>query len=135
MVGLYPHIPHDEGVQTMSKYLDLRDDKSVSKESLCTLAEIVLKQNYLELGNNLYHQLSGTAIGTKFAPPYANIFMAGLEKRIFERTLIEFLMWLRFLDDIFCIWTQAEKNLTNFSRFLITFTQPSNSLWKFQKNK
>ena len=83
VVDLYPHIPHEEGVEIMRRFLDKREDQSVSSESLCKLANIVLKHNYFELGKDVYHQILGTAIGTKFAPHYANIFMAGLEEEIF----------------------------------------------------
>ena len=40
-----------------------------------------------ELGQDVYHQILGTAIGTKFAPHYVNIFMAGLEEEIFSSTV------------------------------------------------
>ena len=85
-VGLYPHIPDDEGIETIIEYLEARGDKTVSTKSLCDLASIVLKENYFELSSKIYHQKLGTAIDTKFAPPYANLFMAGLEKRIFENS-------------------------------------------------
>ena len=32
----------------------------------------------------MYHQLLGTAIGTRFTSNYANIFMAGLEENLFK---------------------------------------------------
>ena len=84
VVGLYPHIPHDEGLQIMKKYLDKREDQSVTSENLYKLAEIVLKYNYFEFGQDVYQQILGTVIVTKFAPPHANIFMAGLEEEIFK---------------------------------------------------
>ena len=102
-VGLYPHIPHEEGVEIMRRFLDKREDQSVSSESLCKLANIVLKHNYFELGKDVYHQILGTAIGTKFAPYYANIFMDGLEENIFEKSHFQPYLWLRYLDDIFWI--------------------------------
>ena len=34
-----------------------------------------------------YHQLLGTAIGTKFAPNYADLFMAGIEDKTFQQSL------------------------------------------------
>ena len=117
VVGLYPHIPHDEGINTMREFLNQRPKNEVSTENLCKLAQIILKHNYFELGERNYHQLLGTAIGTKFAPPYANIFMAGIEERIFQ----EFdnpLLWLRYLDDIFCIWTEGEQKLKEFFEYL-----------------
>ena len=62
----------------------------------------------------MYHQKLGTAIGTKFAPPYANLFMAGLETNIFSDTNVQPLLWLRYLDDIFCIWTDGLEKLKEF---------------------
>ena len=32
----------------------------------------------------MYHQKRGFAIGTKFAPPYSNLFMTGLEREFFK---------------------------------------------------
>ena len=36
-VGLYPYIPHEEGIETMAEYLEARQDKTVSTKSLCDL--------------------------------------------------------------------------------------------------
>ena len=43
------------------------------------MTEFVLKNNYFQFSDKAYQQISGTAIGTKFAPPYACIFMDQLE--------------------------------------------------------
>ena len=67
----------------MRTFLNERSDKPISTEGLCRLAKIVLKENYFELGDEIFHQLLGTAIGTKFVSDYANIFMAGLERKLF----------------------------------------------------
>ena len=50
-----------------------------------------------ELGKDVCHQILGTAIGTKFAPHYANIFMAGLKEEIFEKSHFQPYLWLRYL--------------------------------------
>ena len=47
MVGLYPSIPHEEGLQALKRALDEREDKSVSTESLIELAQLVLKNSYI----------------------------------------------------------------------------------------
>ena len=66
----------------------------------------------------MYHQKLGTAIGTKFAPPYANLFMAGLENKIFSDTNIQPLLCLRYFDGIFCIWTDGLEKLKEFFSYL-----------------
>ena len=39
------------------------------------MAEFVLKNNYFEFDSKVKKQISGTVIGTKFAPSYACVFM------------------------------------------------------------
>ena len=118
VVRLYPHITHNQGVEIMRRFFDKRDDQSVTSESLCKLANIVLKHNYFGLEKDLYHQILGTTIGTKFASHYANIFMAGLGEEIFEKSHSQPYLLLRYLDYIFCIWTEG---LEKFERVLWIF--------------
>ena len=69
----------------------------------------------------MYQQILGTAIGTKFAPPYANIFVAGLEEEIFKNPKFKPFLWLRYLDDIFCLWTEGVDKLKEFFNYLNEF--------------
>ena len=78
VVGLYPNIPHDEGLSALQKRLELRRDKKVSTSTLVELAEVVLKNNVFTFGKKTLKQIRGTATGTKFAPPYNIIFMTEL---------------------------------------------------------
>ena len=48
------------------------------------MADFVLKNNYFEFNGQIKQQISGTAIGTKFAPPYACLFMDKIETVFFE---------------------------------------------------
>ena len=121
IIGLYPHILHEEGTETMAEYLETREDKTVSTKNLRNLESIALKENYFELGSRLYHQKLGTAIGTKFAPPYVNLFMACIEKRTFENSGYHPYLWLRFFDNIFRIWKYDLEKLQKFFKFLNAF--------------
>ena len=38
VAGLYPNIPHEDGLVTMQKALDQREDKTISTDSLIELA-------------------------------------------------------------------------------------------------
>ena len=53
-------------------------------ESLIELAEHVLRKNYFEFNDRFEKQKERTAVGTKFAPPHAIIFMAAVEEEILE---------------------------------------------------
>ena len=66
------------------RFLDARMAKEVTAETLVKIAEIVAKSNIFQFNEITLKQSRGTTIGTKFAPPYSILFMADLEKIIFE---------------------------------------------------
>ena len=84
VIGLYPNIPHDEGLASLRKFLDASTEKKVTTETLLELAGTVLKNNIFQFNEKTLKQLRDTTIGTKFAPLYAIIFMADLEERILK---------------------------------------------------
>ena len=79
VVGLYASIPHNSGLKALKDALDCRQNKKIPTDMLVKMAEFVLTNNSFEFGQKVFHQISGTAIGTKFAPPYACIFMDKFE--------------------------------------------------------
>ena len=46
VVGLYPNIPHSEGLNSLRRFLELRDNKQISSDTLIELAETVLKKQF-----------------------------------------------------------------------------------------
>ena len=129
LVGLYPNIPHEDGLVATRKKLDEREDKTVSTDSLIELAECVLKNNIFEHNTSFYKQLRGTAIGTKMAPPYAILFMDDLEEKILKDCDKKPLTWSRYVDDILMLWQHGEKELLEFFRkiFRISELLPSHN--------
>ena len=47
IVGLYPNISHSEGLTSLRRFLELRDNKQISRDTHIELAEIVLKATFL----------------------------------------------------------------------------------------
>ena len=93
-VGLYPSIPHKAGLKALEKALNNRTtNKKVSTEDLVKRAKFVLKNNYFEFNCKVEQQILGTAIGTKFAPPYACIFMDEVETSFLETQETKPLVW------------------------------------------
>ena len=142
VVGLYPNIPHDEGLSTLRKRLDLRQEKDVNNSALVELAEVVLKNNIFTFMEKTLKQTRGTAIGTKFAPSYSKLFMAELEEEILSEIELKPYLWWRCIDDIFFLWEHGEEKLKKFIEYLnekhlaIKFTaewsQTSINSWMFQ---
>ena len=84
VVALYPNISHEKGMASFRKFLNTKTEKKVTTETLVELSEIVLKNNIFQFNKKTLKVLRGLAIGTKFAPPYAIIFMADLGEKILE---------------------------------------------------
>ena len=66
-------------------------------------------------------QVRGTAIGTKFAPPYAILFMVALEENILSLVKKEPSAWWRFIDNIFFIGEHGEEPLKEFINEINSF--------------
>ena len=86
------------------------------------MAEFVLKNNLFEFNNKVFQPISGTAIGTNFAPSYACIYMDRVEQDFLETQELQPLMWLRFMDDICFIWTRGKEELKKFIGRFKNFT-------------
>ena len=81
VVGLYPSIPHQAGLEALREELNKSKTHKVPTCKLVKMAEFVLKNNYFPFLDKVYQQISGTAIGTKFASPYACISMDQVESK------------------------------------------------------
>ena len=101
--------------------MELRDNKQILSNTLLELAEIVLKNNIFQFDEKTFKQVRGTAIGTKFAPPYAILFMADLQEKILSASEKKPMIWWRYIDDIFFIWEHGEESLEKFINKLNSF--------------
>lgn len=105
VVSLYTNIPHDEGLAALRWSLNGRvDGAEPSSDFLTGLAELVLTKNAFSFEGLHYLQIKGTAMGTRMAPSYANIFMGRLEQEFLSREPLQPFLWVRYIDDVFCIW-------------------------------
>ena len=103
VVGLYPSIPNEEGLRFIRNVLAKRSNKNVSTNTLIEPAELVLQNNYFEFNEQHLKQIRDAAIGTKFAQPYAIIYMAAQEEDFLEIFIKKPWLW-RYIGDIFMIW-------------------------------
>ena len=74
----------------------------------------MLKITYLHSGKKTLKQKRGTAIGTRFAPPYSILFMTELEEKIIKESEYKPYLWWRYIEDIFFLWEHGESKLKSF---------------------
>ena len=120
--SMYTNIPIEEGIAAFEEELENIEDKSIPTDFYIKLLRLVLECNIFEFDREFYIQLLGTAMGTRVAPTYANLFMAKLEKIMLDtcdQNLKKFLIcWKRFIDEIFLIWCGSYEDLERFHNHL-----------------
>ena len=127
--SLYTNIPtngSNGGLQAFEKALDKRTNEeklNIPTKYISELLQKVLEGNIFEFNGKLWQQKIGTAMGTRVAPTYANIFMGWLEEEILsswskQNSSPQPHMWRRFIDDILFIWRGSVQELEEFIDFL-----------------
>ena len=102
------------GLIALREALDNRANKHIPTDNLLKMVEFVLNNNYFEFNGKVKKQLLGTAIGTKFVPTYASIFMDKLESDFLKSQELTPLLWYRYIDDVFFIWTHGKEKFALF---------------------
>ena len=133
VVGLYPSIPDEAGLRALKEVLDRREEKKISTEDLVKMAEFVIRNNYFEFNGQVKQQISGTTIGTKFAPTYACIFMDEIETNFLQTQEFQSLLWFRYIDDVSFIWTHGPDKLVSFMTEFNNYH--SNIKFTYESNK
>jgi hypothetical protein len=113
IVSLYTSIPTDLGIKAVDYWITklphLIPDR-FTKAFILELVEFVLTNNYMNFDDELWHQQTGTSMGTKMAPPYACLTIGFLEETILFPILLPskftpiecqriIEMFFRFMDD------------------------------------
>jgi hypothetical protein len=144
VTSLYTNIPHDLGYQAIEYWIDIHKDKipaKFTKDFIMNSLKMILENNFFSFEDNIYLQISGTAMGTKVAPTYASLVMGYLEEKLYSNIIHTFPLtanfinssWLRYLDDCWIIWKKNYGDFTLFEEILnnlhpaIKFTKEMNN--------
>ena len=118
VTSLYTHIPQEEGIQTVCKaYASFYHNKSPIPTPLLEHAlRLILQENLfqLEFNGKNYLQTHGTALRSKMAFSFANIFMAKVKTDILSQSIMKPLIWKHCIDNIFSLWDVNREKITKF---------------------
>ena len=116
--SLYTNIDIDEGIQAIKNIFVKYPDRGRPEKELLQLLDINLRRNDFQFNGEFYLQTKGTAMGKKFAPAYANIFMAEWETSALASCRKTPLHYFRYLDDIWGVWPYSEEDFEAFLNIL-----------------
>lgn len=112
--SLYTNIDTNLGLGAVRKIFIKYPDTQRPDEEILQLLRISLTRNDLEFNGKHYLQIHGTAMGKKFAPAYANIYMADWETSLLQQLSLKPTLYFRYLDDIFGVWPHGMEAFNHF---------------------
>lgn len=116
--ALYTNIDTHLGLQAVQNILLEHPDPDRPDAAILRLLELGLTKNDFVFNDKYYLQIHGTAMGKKFAPAYANIYMAEFERTVLPKCPKLPTLYLRYLDDIFGVWPHGEPAFRDFMLIL-----------------
>ena len=116
VTSLNTNIPQEEGITIVCNVYDNfhANNPPIAINFLREMLSLILKENSFQFYGKDYLQTHGTAMGTKMAVAFANIFMASIEKEILRHSVNKPLTWKRFIDDVFCLWDTNKEEIEHF---------------------
>ena len=134
--SLYTNIPLEESLEIMEKKFFPKTNCVIPTTYLIRMLELILKCNNFTFNRKHFLQVNGTAMGTRVAPTYANLFMAHFEETYVYsyRNNSKPRIWFRFIDDIWGIFSENRNTFQTFVEYLnsvhesIKFTEEFSSL-------
>jgi len=87
-------------------------------QGILELLEITLNNNDFEFEGQFYLQILGIAMGRKYAPSAANIYLRKFDHMAMYDFRIKPKLYSRFLDDIFGVWLGSRQELQAYQEFL-----------------
>eukprot|EP00061_Rhincodon_typus_P013318 g39622.t1 len=97
--AFYTSIRHDASIDVTASLLNINNCKF--PDAILQLICFILVQNVFTFNNQLFIQTHGTAVVTKFAPQYTNIFMHNVEPDSFATQDLQLTLYTRYINDIF----------------------------------
>jgi len=116
--SLYTNIPISEGIDSIRKAFLCHPVVNRPDKHILKLLEVTLFRNDFSFLNQTFLQIKGTAMGKKYAPSFANIFMNEWEQHALLLAPMKPSLWKRYIDDIFCIWPFSLFDLQAFIQHL-----------------
>ena len=113
VTSLYTNIPQEEGITTVCSAYETfyKNSPPIPTRFVREMLQLILKENSFQFNGKNYLQTHGTAMGTKMAVAFANIFMSAIETEIIHLSSNKPLVWKRYIDDIFSLWNIDKKDI------------------------
>ena len=115
--SLYTNMDKDIILSVIKQFFTSFPDSNRPDKQLLELLELSLCGNDFMFNEEYFLQILGMAMGNPCAPSCANLFLEKLDKSCMSY-FIAVLLFSRFLDDIFFVWTDTKERLLTFQDYV-----------------
>ena len=116
--SLYTNMDHDLIIQCIRDAWNLDNNPSPFYEYLLDLLSLTLRNNDFEFNSQFFLQILGIAMGRKYAPAAANLYLIKFDFAAMNLFHILPLLYSGFLGDILGVWPGTHQQLLDFQSFL-----------------
>ena len=117
ITSLHTNTPHKECLHSVLHFLQSTGTSRKKIVVILHFTDLISTSNIFRFGSDYFLQKSGIAMGNVMAPSLANLFMSLLEKNLLSKCSKKPLVWFRYINDVFFIWTHYKEDLDDFLVF------------------
>lgn len=120
--SLYTNMNINRSIACVTKQFRENPVSGRPDKQLLELLSLTLNNNDFEFDGKYFLQTCGTAMGKKYAPSLANMYLINFDFKAMNNFSIKPLLYFRYLDDVFFIWVGTVEQLLEYENFLNTLT-------------
>ena len=116
MTSLYMNIPQEKDITTVCRAYENfhKNNPPIPTQYIREMLRPILEENSFQFNGKNYLQIHGTAMGTKMAVAFANIFMADIETHILSNSVVKPTIWKWYIAYIFSLWDVSKCDIDEF---------------------
>lgn len=136
--SLYTNVPVEEAIEVTLNYM-YKPTKLINvpfdREQMKVLLNLSIRNATFRFQNKIYRQIDGVAMGNPLAPIIADLWMQKIEEKLNRFSTNKPMIWLRYVDDIFCIFTIPKGKIDEFYARINKWHTNLHFTVEFEKNR
>ena len=108
VTSLFTKVPINDLLNFLKPELDNNSENfPLNSDTIIELIKICVIDSKFTFNEKYYKQKFGLSMGNPLSPVLSNLYMEFFEKYILSNIKDENIVWLRYIDDVLCLWPKA----------------------------
>ncbi|CAF1389693.1 unnamed protein product [Adineta ricciae] len=136
--SLYTNVPVKEAIEITLDYMykpRKLTNVPFNREQMKKLLYLSVTDAPFRFQNKIYKQIDGVAMGNPLAPIIADLWMQKMEEKLNRFRKNKPIVWLRYVDDVFCLFTISETSIRDFHSRINKWHEKLNFTLELESNK